>query len=91
MEMERYIIGKQAYPHGKSWTFQCPTCAKFFTYDQPGEPMCTGPSESRDDHDQILMLLVSVQPVNREEVLVPSESAIKRAEGPLFIPHGDEA
>jgi hypothetical protein len=89
MEMERYLIGRQAFPHGKVWTFRCPTCAKVFTYDQPGEPICTGPSESRDEHPQEPMLLESVRPVGKNEKLAPPGLGEIRALGALYIPGQD--
>ena len=32
------------------FVFQCPMCHKLFRYDDRYEPMCTGPSEMRDEH-----------------------------------------
>ena len=37
------------------YVFVCPLCRKEFRYDDPFEPMCTGPSESRDDHSPEVM------------------------------------
>lgn len=89
MEMERYIVGRQPFPHGKVWTFQCPLCKKVFKYDEPGEPLCTGPSETRDDHVQTTMLLLSVRPVGKNEKFAPPGVAEERAQGALYVPgHG---
>lgn len=65
----------------KKYTFQCPICAKFFTHDEPGEPCCTGPSESRDDHVLEVMRLVRI-----ENVDVNPARAEQRANGKLVMP-----
>jgi hypothetical protein len=39
-------------------TFLCPTCGKRFRYGDPLEPLCTGPSESRDEHEPTAMLRI---------------------------------
>ncbi len=62
------------------YTFRCPACAKLFTHDESGEPLCTGPSETRDEHAPILMRLVKV---DRRE-LHPAVGAA-RAAGPLIL------
>jgi hypothetical protein len=86
MEMERYIIGRQTFPHGKVWSFRCPTCNKLFSYGEPGEPMCTGPDPNRDDHEPIVMLIESVKPVGKNEKFAPPGLAEERAKGALYIP-----
>lgn len=86
LEMERYIVGRQAFPYGKVWTFRCPLCAKAYTYDEPGEPLCTGPHETLDEHPVETMLLESVRPVGENEKLAAPGVAEARAAGPLFIP-----
>lgn len=86
MEMERYLIGKQVFPHGKVWNFKCPSCGKAFRHDQPGEPLCTGPSETRDEHEPEAMLLESVLPVGRNEKIAPPDVADARANGALYVP-----
>jgi hypothetical protein len=89
LEMERYLVGRQAFPHGKVWTFKCPTCSKLFEYDEPGEPLCTGPNETTDDHDTTAMLLLSVRTVEGREKFAPPEVAQRRSTGALFVPgHG---
>lgn len=45
---------------GAVYTFRCPVCGKDFRSDEPGEPCCTGPSETRDDHEMTVMRLHSV-------------------------------
>jgi hypothetical protein len=40
------------------YAFRCPVCRKTFVYDSPDEPLCTGPSESRDDHEPALMVRI---------------------------------
>jgi hypothetical protein len=32
------------------YIFQCPLCMRTFRHDDLYEPICTGPSENRDDH-----------------------------------------
>jgi len=44
------------------YVFQCPTCWKTFRYDDPYEPICTGPSENRDDHAPVVMQFLRVDP-----------------------------
>lgn len=63
------------------YTFRCPVCSKLFEMDQPGEPVCTGPSETRDDHEMIIMRLHSVCNVEVNPVF-----AWTRADGPLLMP-----
>lgn len=41
-----------------AWTFVCPVCAKRFRWDDPVEPLCTGPSESRDEHEPTVMVRI---------------------------------
>lgn len=55
-------------------------CAKEFTYGEIGEPLCTGPSESRDEHEPTLMRLVRIG-----RGLVHPVVAERRANGPLII------
>lgn len=64
------------------YTFRCPICEKRFTYDQPGEPCCTGPSEMRDDHPMETMRLVSIAKTE-----VAPDYAEQRAGGVLILPH----
>ena len=64
------------------YVFTCPMCAKFFTTDEPGEPCCTGPSESRDDHEMVVMRLHRVDKIEVSPVM-----AEKRAAGQLIMPH----
>jgi hypothetical protein len=74
------------------YTFRCPCCGKYFRQDEPGEPLCTGPNESADDHPPVLMRRVRVaRPVNpgthyRE---VDPATAEALAEGPLLFPYAD--
>lgn len=90
MEMERYLIGSQRYRHGKVYTFECPTCGKRFTYDEPGEPLCSGPSETTDDHLPEVMLLRQVVTLDKREVTPSHEAAEARAQGALFVPSADD-
>jgi|GEM_PF-6021897 len=52
----RVIPGTQLISRGV-FTFECPVCKKQFRSDEPYEPACTGPSESRDDHPMQVMRL----------------------------------
>lgn len=49
--------------------------------DEPGEPCCTGPSESRDDHEMVIMHLLSIE--NKQ---VSPEISDRRAAGVLLMP-----
>ena len=40
------------------YLFRCPLCRKDFRYDDPYEPLCTGPSETRDEHAPEVMRFV---------------------------------
>lgn len=62
------------------YVFGCPVCRKTFRNDQPGEPMCTGPSEMRHDHEPVLMRLISEGKTEIHPML-----AERRANGPLII------
>jgi len=64
-----------------TYRFHCPMCGKFFRAADPGEPVCTGPSETRDEHEPTLMRLHSV---DREQVSPMFAEA--RANAPLIIP-----
>lgn len=69
-----------------TYIFDCPMCSKRFKSDEPGEPCCTGPSESRDDHPMEVMRLVSVD--YRQVAPIFSE---RRATGVLLMPGMEEA
>lgn len=64
-----------------TYVFRCPMCAKLFKMDAPGEPVCSGPSEMRDDHPHTVMHLHAIQ--NTE---VNPKYGAYRAEGPLLLP-----
>lgn len=53
----RFLPGKSLVKRGV-FVYQCPTCRKQFRYDDPYEPICTGPSENRDEHPPQIMQLV---------------------------------
>lgn len=88
LEMEAYLIGKAPFPHGKAWLFKCDVCGKTYEYGEPGEPLCSGPSESRDDHEQAPMKLVSVRSARDDNVVkyAPPGVAEARLDGPLYVP-----
>lgn len=50
--------------------------------DAPGEPCCTGPSETNDDHEMVVMRLVRI-----DDAHVHPEAAERRAAGSLLMPH----
>ena len=85
-EMERYLVGQSEFPHGKAWTFKCPICSKLFEYGEPGEPLCSGPNESTDDHEQVAMLLDSVRLLDGTEKNAPPGVAEARLAGSLYVP-----
>ena len=62
------------------YIFRCPLCAKTYRSEEPGEPCCTGPSESRDDHELTLMHLLRVDAIE----IHPARAAV-RAAGPLIL------
>lgn len=45
--------------------YRCPVCHKEFRHDDEYEPMCTGPSETTDDHPMTVMQFVGVSPPRR--------------------------
>lgn len=36
---------------GAIYAFVCPLCGNHFKWEAPMEPLCTGPSMSRDEHE----------------------------------------
>ncbi len=40
------------------FVFRCPLCAHTFRYDDPYEPMCTGPNMALDEHAPEVMRLL---------------------------------
>lgn len=85
LEMERVLNGEE-YTPGKVYTFRCPECSKTFRYDQPGEPLCTGPNESLDEHAPETMRLVSVWTLAKVDKNIDPALAEERANGPLWVP-----
>jgi len=55
----RVIPGTQLVKRGV-YLYQCPLCKKQFRFDDRYEPICTGPSENRDDHPPEIMRLMKV-------------------------------
>lgn len=51
-------VGEMVITRGR-FVFRCPVCHKRFTYNDRYEPMCTGPSETRDEHEPTVMIYVS--------------------------------
>jgi hypothetical protein len=74
------IFIKPAADVRHTYVFKCPVCHKLIRSDEPGEPVCTGPSEMRDDHEHTVMHLHK-----RQSVEVSPEYGAARAEGPLLI------
>lgn len=58
----RFIPGKNLITRGV-YLYECPTCRKQFRFDDPYEPICTGPSENHDDHPPKIMKLLRKEPV----------------------------
>lgn len=90
-EMERVLQGTQEFVTGKVYTFECPKCHKRFRTDNPGEPVCTGPSETRDDHPHEKMLLHSLVNADKVEKRPDDVTARARADSPLWVPPGSNA
>jgi hypothetical protein len=63
-----------------TYVFRCPVCCKEFETDEPGEPCCTGPNESSDDHPHEVMRLARVH-----RRYVGAHYAERRAGGPLLM------
>lgn len=63
----------------KVYTFKCDMCKKLFQYDEPGEPLCTGPGETLDTHELTMMKLVSLNSTEINPIV-----AQQRAKGPLI-------
>ena len=47
------------------YTYRCPVCRHRFSHDKREEPLCTGPSETRDDHEPTVMVLQTVDELHR--------------------------
>jgi len=66
-----------------TYVFGCPVCHKQIKSDEPGEPCCTGPLETSDDHEMEVMRLLRI-----EQRGIGPQYAQRRAEGMLLIPGG---
>lgn len=53
----RVIPGTQLVTRGV-YLYECPLCKNRFRFDDPYEPICTGPSANRDDHSPEVMRLI---------------------------------
>lgn len=62
------------------YVYHCPVCDKRFRSPSKSEPCCTGPCESRDDHEMTVMILESVN----GERINPIIGKIKSL-GPLIL------
>lgn len=52
----RIIIPGEVVTKVDAFVFRCPECNKLERFDDAYEPMCTGPSPSRDEHTMTLMV-----------------------------------
>lgn len=77
--------GVEAIP-GDAFTHECPVCRKRFRYGHIYEPLCTGPSETRDDHEPTVMRLIRI---DRREI--DPKVAERRARAPMILPDGFKA
>lgn len=77
------VVGPQPEIMGDAFTHVCPVCKKKFRYGHSFEPVCTGPSESRDDHPPTVMRLLRVDKKEINPVI-----ARLRARAPLILPAG---
>jgi hypothetical protein len=64
------------------YTFRCPECLNEFTYDEPGEPMCTGPGEV-DQHEPKVMRRIRVKDKDKVKEVSAAEGEA-RAKGALL-------
>jgi hypothetical protein len=72
------------HPTDRLYTYRCPECRKDFTYDQPAEPMCDGPGETKS-HEPKVMHRIRVK--DREQTVeVSPEEGAARAKGTLLTP-----
>jgi len=67
------------------YVFGCPICHKEYRSDEPGEPCCTGPSETRDEHVLEVMHLLRVESTRYEGNINPVKAG-ERAAGKLIMP-----
>jgi hypothetical protein len=44
------------------YVYICPVCRKELRFDDLYEPCCTGPSETRDEHDLTVMQVHRIEP-----------------------------
>ena len=63
-----------------TYTFKCPVCAKMIDFDYHAEPCCTGPSESRNEHELAIMSIVAIN----GRKIDPARGRAK-ADGPLIV------
>lgn len=55
---DQILIPGQHLVQDGVYLFACPICRKTFRFDDPYGPVCTGPSEMRDEHAPVAMKLV---------------------------------
>jgi hypothetical protein len=75
-------------PRGEAgyWVFRCPVCGTVRGNDVgPWEMTCTGPSESRHDHEMALTRLIGVGYKRAHKSEVYPDEGEARAAGPLIM------
>ena len=82
--MER-AVGPQRID-GDAFTYVCPVCRKRFRYGMNFEPLCTGPSESLDEHAPMVMRMVKA---DRREIAPRLANVLANA--PMILPAGFSA
>lgn len=66
----------------RQYTYRCNNCLNEFTYDEPGEPMCTGPGQL-DSHPPVVMWRIRVKDRDRTKEVAPEEGK-RRSQGTLL-------
>jgi len=69
----------------RTYTYRCNTCRNEFTYDEPAEPLCTGPGDT-DTHPPEVMWRIRVTDPDMPDKLVGPGEGKSRAEGTLLTP-----
>jgi len=67
----RVVPGTQLVTRGV-FVYECPLCKNRFRFDDPYEPICTGPSATRDDHAPEVMKLVAT---DARKIVSPGRSS----------------
>lgn len=67
------------------YTFRCPECQNEFTYNEPGEPLCDGPGDTKS-HNPKVMRRIRVKDKDLGTKEVSAAEGEMRAKGTLLTP-----